>query len=340
MCFPCCLLNHFIVTACAYSPDYGSIHSTLTVGGKTIQSTQQQQSPLPTLSTSSSPRRRRQHHSGTGSTKTATSGASFGRDTESSAVSFGEPDFLIKRSASVILAGGGVGQPSIGVGISGATNDDSQRPRSSFGSGLHLGSSVTFCNTLGRGPPRPGVGLFPNDADSSGLRRSCSITLAYPSESVLQQQVASSGTGVASVGGQVSVGPNGNCLPTSAGPGFGRRDGGGGGGLHTISTYPGRLALAPPVITYDGVSTVPSSPVGTPTGGGIEGTRGGGVGGISSSGAFGSSYQLQTVRSKNVLVTPRGSFLAVNQSPIEFRESMLSISYPNYTGKWLSRNDL
>ena len=61
---------------------------------------------------------------------------------------------------------------------------------SSFGSGLHLGSSVTFCNTFGQ---RSGAAsstaaaehheLF--DDNSNGPRRSCSITLAYPSDSVL-----------------------------------------------------------------------------------------------------------------------------------------------------------
>jgi len=58
----------------------------------------------------------------------------------------------------------------------------------------------------------------------------------------------------------------------------------------------------------------------------------GGGGGGGGSQVFGSAYQLQA-RSRAVMVTPRGSFLAINQAPMEFRESTLSISYPNYTGK-------
>jgi len=80
---------------------------------------------------------------------------------------------------------------------------------------------------------------------------------------------------------------------------------------------PGRLTLAPPVITYDAVTSRPPSPSQSYQHAG-DGSPG--------------CYQVQSSRSRNVLVTPRGSFLAVNQSPIEFRESMLSISYPNYTG--------
>jgi len=80
----------------------------------------------------------------------------------------------------------------------------------------------------------------------------------------------------------------------------------------------GRLMLAPPVITYDAVTSRPPSPSQQ--------------GGDWSPG----SYQIQSSRSRSVLVTPRGSFLAVNQSPIEFRESMLSIGYPHYPGCLMS----
>jgi len=84
------------------------------------------------------------------------------------------PGATIKRSSSATLA---------------VDSGDSRRipSTSSFGSGLHLGSSVTFCNTFGRPGDIPSNTtdvehheLFFSD-DSSRPRRSCSITLAYPS---------------------------------------------------------------------------------------------------------------------------------------------------------------
>jgi len=77
----------------------------------------------------------------------------------------------------------------------------------------------------------------------------------------------------------------------------------------------GRMTLAPPVITYDAATSMPPPLTAPPSGDWSPG-----------------SYQIQSPRRRSVLVTPRGSFLAVNQSPIECRESMLSISYPNFAG--------
>jgi len=73
-----------------------------------------------------------------------------------------------------------------------AVGGDSRRSASSssFGSGLHLGSSITFHHTFGGRPDTPWNTtaaehheLFVDN--SSGPRRSCSITLAYPSDSVV-----------------------------------------------------------------------------------------------------------------------------------------------------------
>ena len=50
-------------------------------------------------------------------------------------------------------------------------------------------------------------------------------------------------------------------------------------------------------------------------------------------GYYGSSYQLQSgARGKTLMMTQRGSFLAINQNSQECRESMLSINYPGYSG--------
>jgi len=53
-----------------------------------------------------------------------------------------------------------------------------------------------------------------------------------------------------------------------------------------------------------------------------EGTVTGGTGGTS-------GYKLQATPCKSVTLTPRGSFLAINQPPLEFCESMLNISCPS-----------
>lgn len=127
-------------------------------------------------------------------------------------------NFFIKRSASAILS---VEAATASSSSSSSTargrsrtcqwRDDPPRPRASYGSGLHLGSSVTFCNTLGRGPPPPGTGVFPHynedDMSPGRLRRSCSITLAYPSESVLHTtaSAAATTTTVTSTGNQHST---------------------------------------------------------------------------------------------------------------------------------------
>ena len=193
---------------------------------------------------------------------------------------------------------------------------DSRRTASSssFGSGLHLGSSVTFCNTFGQ---HPGTASNTTAAEHHELfadysfrsRRSCSITLAYPSDSILQTADDANGRGGSAAAAAVESGMK---LDHAASPVASRREGPSGSGL-----FSGRLTLAPPVITYDAVTAMPPSP----TQRGADGDWSPGC------------YQMQSSRSHSVLVTPRGSFLAVNQSPIEFRESMLSISYPNFTGE-------
>jgi len=96
----------------------------------------------------------------------------------------------------------------------------------------------------------------------------------------------------------------------------------------------GKLGLTLPVITCDGVASVPTSP--------LRHVRGGGGGDVT---GWGSTQQLQPCTmslgggsraggsSRTILVTPHGSFLSVNQSPIEFRESMFSINnYSNGVG--------
>lgn len=80
---------------------------------------------------------------------------------------------------------------------------------------------------------------------------------------------------------------------------------------------PAQLSLPAPAITYGGTSTMPSSP-----------TWGSHEHSMANSRKYGSSYHLH-VRNKSVMVTPRGSFLAVNKSLLEFRESTLSINYPS-----------
>ena len=205
----------------------------------------------------------------------------------------------IKRSSSATLVvDGGVSGRSASV--------------SSFGSGLHLGSSVTFRNMFGerQGAPSKMTAAEHHELfvdNSSGPRRSCSITLAYPSNCILRPTDDSNGrTGqpAAAAAAEPRTGLDHQASTSTTG-----RDGPG-GGLYC----PGRLTLAPPVITYDAVTSRPP----TPTSQGGDWSPG--------------CYQIQSSRSRSVLVTPRGSFLAVNQSPIEFRESMLSISYPNYIG--------
>ena len=88
--------------------------------------------------------------------------------------------------------------------------------------------------------------------------------------------------------------------------------GGGGGGPHC------QFNLSPPAITYDEVNTAPNSPTGQ---GNIL---------LQDIRMYGSSHQLQN---KAVMVTPSGSLLAVNQSPLELRESTLSVNYPDMGGK-------
>lgn len=85
---------------------------------------------------------------------------------------------------------------------------------------------------------------------------------------------------------------------------------------------PAHLSLHAPAITYGGTSTMPSSP-----------TWGSHEHSMANSRKYGSSYHLH-VRNRSVVVTPRGSFLAVNKSLLEFRESTLSINYPSCSGEF------
>lgn len=81
---------------------------------------------------------------------------------------------------------------------------------------------------------------------------------------------------------------------------------------------PGNTSLCPPSITYDEVNTAPNSPTGGPGGLMLQDIR-----------SYGSTSMLQN---KAVMVTPSGSLLAVNQSPLELRESTLSVNYPDMGG--------
>ena len=184
------------------------------------------------------------------------------------------------------------------------------------GSGLHLGSSITFRNTFGQ---RASDQDAPSNVtaaaaaehhelfvdNSSGPRRSCSITLAYPSDCAVlptdnhqsTHLVAQQSTATSPQSSRVTLNQPASLVTRQ------RQDRG------YVMSCSGRLmSLAPPVITYDARTSMPPPP------------------------SQQTNYQIQSPRSRSVLVTPRGSFLAVNQSPIEFRESMLSIGYPNYSG--------
>lgn len=169
----------------------------------------------------------------------------------------------------------------------------SSRSRSRCGSEFYMGSSVTFCNILGASE----FGMAPgHDQESAALRRSCSITLVYPTENLLD--------------------------PIDDRPQDWSRSFQGASSTRPSYQYPTSLLLSPPTITFDRVTA--ASPM-TPTFQRYSNTK------LGNNGRFGSAYQLQA-QSKAVMVTPRGSFLAINQSPLEFRESMLSINYPNYCG--------
>lgn len=133
--------------------------------------------------------------------------------------------------------------------------------------------------------------------DDVGMRRSHSETLSYPIENASNHRHSSLSTHDTQLTLQRS-------------------------GYDCSAGHPGRLMLPPPSITYGGTSTMPSTP-----------TWGYHDNALANSRRFGSSCHLQ-VHNKAVMVTPRGSFLAVNQSPLEFRESTLSISYPNCGGEY------
>lgn len=168
------------------------------------------------------------------------------------------------------------------------------RSRSHYGSEFYMGSSVTFCNILGTSD----LGMAADDKDN-GLRRSCSITLVYPTETLLE--------------------PSDGGTRSDWSRSYQRT----GSTTRQPYQYPTSLLLAPPTITFDRVTAAsPMTPTLTRYNKTILGTHS----------PFGSAYQLQS-QSKAIMVTPRGSFLAINQSPLEFRESMLSINYPNYCGE-------
>lgn len=169
-----------------------------------------------------------------------------------------------------------------------------------YGSTHHLGCSVTFCNAAAavRGGGRVNASVDVNLDDEVGIRRSSSLT--HATDVVFRPPE----TSTASTGGTQEQ--------------------------QQQQQQPRvKLGLTLPVITCDGVTSMPTSPLrhirsdvtgfgstlqlhpGTMSLGG--GSRGGGS-------------------SRTILVTPQGSFLSVNQSPIEFRESTVSISYSNGAG--------
>lgn len=172
-------------------------------------------------------------------------------------------------------------------------------PQSPYGSAHHLGSSVTFCNaaSAARGGGRVNASVDLNFDDELGMRRSSSLT--HTADVVLRP----SGTQTISTGDTQQQ--------------------------QQQQQPKGKLGLMLPVITCDGVASVPTSPLRHVP---------------SDVTGFGSTLQLHpgtmslgggsrsAGSSRTILVTPQGSFLSVNQSPIEFRESTVSISYSNGAG--------
>jgi len=162
---------------------------------------------------------------------------------------------------------------------------------SMYGSSHHLGSSVTFCNAARGGRVNASVDL--NLVDEVFMRSSTSLT--HTADVVLRP----SATSTTSTSDAQQQQPR------------------------------GKLGLTLPVITCDGVASVPTSP--------LRHIR-------SDVSGFGSTLQLHPGTmslgaasprggsSRTILVTPQGSFLSVNQSPIEFRESTVSINYSNGAG--------
>ena len=173
----------------------------------------------------------------------------------------------------------------------------SSRPQSPhYGSAHHLGSSVTFCNAAAGGNR---VNASVDNDEEIGNRRSLSFSRTTDADVVLR--------------------PSG----TTTGPATQLQQ-------QQQQQSKGKLGLTLPVITCDGVASVPTSP--------LRRVRGDVTG-------FGSTQQLQPCTmslgggsraggsSRTILVTPHGSFLSVNQSPIEFRESTFSVSnYSNGVG--------
>ena len=168
-----------------------------------------------------------------------------------------------------------------------------------YGSAHHLGSSVTFCNAAAadRGG-RLNASVDLNIDNDIRVRRSSSLT--HNADVVLRP----SGRPMTSTGSTQQQQQQQQQQPR------------------------GKLALTLPVITCDGVASVPTSP--------LRHVRSDVTG-------FGSTQQLHPGTmslgggsrggsSRTILVTPRGSFLSVNQSPIEFRESTISINYSNGAG--------
>ena len=174
----------------------------------------------------------------------------------------------------------------------------------------HLGSSVTFCNAVptaaaGAGG-RVNASVDLNLVDELGaIRRSSSLN--HATDSALRPSGTPTTSSTYRTKQQQQQQQVRERLP------------------HTR----GKLGLALPVITCDGVTSVPTSP--------LRHIRSDVTG-------FGSTLQLHPGTmslgggsraggsSRTILVTPQGSFLSVNQSPIEFRESTVSISYSNGAG--------
>ena len=170
-----------------------------------------------------------------------------------------------------------------------------------YGSAQHLGSSVTFCNTMAA-------------ASSWGTRINAFVDLDAAEEVGVVRRSSSLNQAA-----DVVLRPSGT--PTTSATDVTQQQ--------QKQQSRGKLALTLPMITCDGVASVPASP--------LRHVRSDVTG-------FGSTLQLHPGTmslgggsraggsSRTILVTPQGSFLSVNQSPVEFRESTISISYPNGLG--------
>jgi len=199
--------------------------------------------------------------------------------------------------------------PFLCGGDAGLQRSPSNSTVQSHGSDVHFGSSVTFCQAspartvIGGGTENVRGGPPVNHKNMAELRRSCSAMFmdAVSDRTALQCPGGNSFyRGAANLGSGSMVATNND--------------------LQMKMNFLRRASAAPPEINVD--ESVMSA---------LQGPRGAG-GVLANSRSFGSAYHLQS-QAKSVMVTSRGSFLAVNQSPLEFRESTVSVSYPNFEGK-------